>query len=135
MLQGLKHEHTALEAADENLTRLGDDLDVVLSAQSYHTWTREDLVTARDCLHAREQQCDQLATDRQATLREQRIPSTHHIDHEFTQYLYESLAVTYPVLTDIANLVETLRTAKRRVEGELSSRDTDLTRSPADPQD
>jgi|AntDeeMetageno50_2_1112565.scaffolds.fasta_scaffold02947_3 hypothetical protein len=132
LLQGLKNEHTALEAADETLTRLGTDLDDVLSARSFHTWTDEDLVATRDCLHAREQECDQLAADRQTTLQKQRIPSTHHIDHEFTQYLYESLPVTYPALTDIASLVETLRTAQRRVERTLTSRETDLMRSSPD---
>lgn len=132
LLQGLDDEHTALEAADENLTRLGADLDDVLSAHSFQTWATEDLVTARDCLHARQQECDQLAADRQDTLREQRIPSTHHIDLEFTQYLYETLAVTYPVLTDIASLVETLRTAQRNVERELRSRNTDFACSSSD---
>ena len=125
LLQGLNNEHTALKAADENLTRLGADLDDVLSAQSFHAWSNEDLADARDCLHARQQECDQLAADRQATLQKQRIPSTHHIDHEFTQYLYETLSVTYPVLTDIATLVETLRTAQRGVERELNSRNSE----------
>nr|WP_154019122.1 hypothetical protein [Halococcus agarilyticus] len=122
LLQGLKHEHTALEAADEHLTRLGADLDDILSAQSFHAWIDEDLATARDCLHTREAECDQLAADRQTTLNQQRIPSTRRIDHEFTQYLYESLPVTYPVLTDIASLAETLRTAQHGVERELRSR-------------
>jgi hypothetical protein len=122
LLQGLETEHTVLKAADENLTCLGADLDGVLSTQSFHAWSDEDLATARDCLHAREADCDQLAADRQATLQEQRVPSTHHIDHEFTQYLYETLPVTYPVLTDIASLAETLRTARRGIERTLSSR-------------
>jgi len=43
LLQGLKHEHSALEAADETLTRLGADLDGVLSAQSFDSWSDERL--------------------------------------------------------------------------------------------
>ncbi|EMA54771.1 DUF7260 family protein [Halococcus salifodinae] len=125
LLQGLNNERTALEATNENLTRLGADLDDVLSAQSFHTWTGEELATARECIHARQQECDQLAADRQATLQKQRIPSTHHIDHEFTQYLYESLPVTYPVLTDITSLVGTLRTAQHGVERALNARNSE----------
>lgn len=124
LLQGLKREQSALDAANENLTRLGADLDDVLSAQSFDAWSDEGLTRARDCLHERQQECDQLAADRQDTLREQRIPSTHHIDHEFTQYLYESLSVTYPVLADITSLAETLRTAHHGVERALKSRDS-----------
>ncbi|WP_449404498.1 DUF7260 family protein [Halococcus agarilyticus] len=52
------------------------------------------------------------------------MPGTHHIDHEFTQYLYETLPVTYPVLTDIASLVETLRTAQQGVERTLNARNS-----------
>ena len=124
LLQGLETERTALEAVNKNLTHLGTDLDDVLSAQSFHTWSNEDLADVRDSLRTRQQECDQLAIDRQATLQERRIPGTHHIDHEFTQYLYETLPVTYPVLTDIASLVETLRTTQQGVERALNARDS-----------
>ena len=125
LLQGLENEHSALKTADENLTRLGADLDDVFSAQSFHAWPDEDLATARDCLHTRQQECDEFAADRQATLREQRIPGTHHVDHEFAQYLYESLSVTYPVLTDIASLAETLHNAQQGVERALNARNSE----------
>lgn len=125
LLQGLNSERSALEAADEDLTRLGADIDDVLSARSFDSWTNEDLVVARDHLHTHERECDQLVVDRQATLHEQRVPSTHRIDLEFAEYLYQSLPVTYPVLTDIASLAETLHTARHDVERTLSSRDID----------
>jgi hypothetical protein len=125
LLQGLNSERSALEAADEDLTRLGADIDDVLSARSFNSWTNEDLVVARDHLHTHERECDQLVVDRQATLHEQRVPSTHRIDLEFAEYLYQSLPVTYPVLTDIASLAETLHTARHDVERTLSSRDID----------
>jgi hypothetical protein len=125
LLQGLETERTALKTADENLTRLGADLDDVLSPQSFHAWSDENLATARDFLHDREADCDQLVADRQATLNQQRIPSTHHIDHEFTQYLYETLPVTYPVLTDVANLTETLQNTHQSVKRALSERNSE----------
>jgi hypothetical protein len=125
LLQDLDSERTALNTADDNLARLGADPDDVLSARSFHAWPDEDLATARDCLHARQQECDQLAADRQATLREQRIPGTHHIDHEFAQYLYETLPITFPVLTDIASLAEMLHNAQKGIERALNARNSE----------
>jgi hypothetical protein len=131
LLQGLKHEHNALHSADEALSELGADLDDVLSAQSLQTWPDEELATVRKDLHERERECNRLATDRQDTLHEQRIPSTHHIDLEFIEYLYRSLSVTYPVLTDITSLTETLRTARDDVDDTLASRENSRIRSPS----
>lgn len=131
-LQGLNREHSALEAAEEDLTRLGTDLGDILSARSFDSWTNEDLVVARDHLHAHDRECDQLAADRQATLHEQRVPGTHRVDIEFTAYLYGSLSVTYPVLTDIASLAKTLHTARHDVERALDSRNIDDVRTAAD---
>nr|WP_237561114.1 hypothetical protein [Halococcus sediminicola] len=130
LLQGLENEHNALQSADEALTELGADLDDVLSAHSFQTWPDEELATVRKDLHARERECDRLAVDRQSTLHEQRVPSTHHIGLEFTEYLYRSLPVTFPVLADIASLTETLRTARQNVDHALASETNGCTHSP-----
>jgi hypothetical protein len=129
LLQGLKHEHNALQHADESLSELGADLNDVLSAQSLQTWPDEELATVQKDLQNREQECERLAADRQTTLHEQRVPSTHHIDLEFIEYLYRSLPVTYPVLTDISSLTETLRTARNDVDDTLASREDSRIRS------
>jgi hypothetical protein len=129
LLQGLKHEHSALRSADEALSELEADLDDVLSAQSLQTWPDEELTTAQKDLQDREQECERLAADRQDTLHEQRVPSTHHLDLEFTEYLYRSLPVTYPVLTDITSLTETLRTARDGIDDTLASRENSRIRS------
>ncbi|WP_435079690.1 DUF7260 family protein [Halococcus sp. AFM35] len=131
LLQGLKHEHSALQNADETLSELGADLDDILSAQSLQTWPDEELTTTQKNLHERERECNRLATDRQTTLHEQRVPSTHHIDLEFIEYLYRSLPVTYPVLTDITSLADTLRTACDDIDDTLSSRESSHIRSPS----
>ena len=125
LLQGLKDEHDALETAHENLIRIGADLENVLSTRSFHSWSDEDLVAARDHLHACERDCDRLAADRQDTLHEQRLPSAHRVDHEFNHYLYESLAVSYPVLIDVTSLVQTLRNSQRDLNRVLTSRHSD----------
>nr|WP_237561241.1 hypothetical protein [Halococcus sediminicola] len=131
LLQGLENEYNALQSADEALTELGADLDDVLSTHSFQTWPDEELATVRKDLHARERECDRLAADRQTTLHKQRVPSTHHIDLEFTEYLYRSLPVTYPVLTDIASLTETLRTARQNIDHALASETNASTHSSA----
>ena len=133
LLQGLKHEHSALQNADETLSELGADLNDILSAQSLQTWPDEELTTAKKNLHERERECNRLATDRQTTLHEQRVPSTHHIDLEFIEYLYRSLPVTYPVLTDITSLTDTLRTACDGINDTLASRENSPIRSPSAP--
>ena len=47
LLQGLKHEHSALHSTDEILSKLGAGLDDVLSAQSLQTWPDEELTTVQ----------------------------------------------------------------------------------------
>jgi len=123
LLQGLKHEHSALHNADEALSELGTGLDDVLAMQSLQTWSDEELATTQKNLQDREQECERLAADRQTTLHEQRVPSTHHIELEFVEYLYQSLSVDYPMLTDISNLAGTFRTARSTVEDTLASRE------------
>src|SRR5699024_6080693 len=105
------------------LSELGTGLDDVLAMQSLQTWSDEELATTQKNLQDREQECERLAADRQTTLHEQRVPSTHHIELEFVEYLYQSLSVDYPMLTDISNLAGTFRTARSTVEDTLASRE------------
>ncbi|GAA0466916.1 hypothetical protein MUK72_18395 (plasmid) [Halococcus dombrowskii] len=116
LLQGLKSEYSALETANEKLTRLGSDLDGIVGTCSFENWTDRELAGANERLRSRKHECKQLLTDRQATLSEQRVPSTHRTDHEFNEYLYGSLSVTYPVVSDTTSLIGTLRTAHQSVD-------------------
>lgn len=123
LLQGLKTEYSALETADEKLTCLGSALDELVGTCSFDNWTNSELADADERLRSRRHECEQLLTDRQATLSEQRVASTHHIDHEFNEYLYESLSVTYPVVSDTISLIDTLRTPRQNVEQALIGRE------------
>lgn len=125
LLQGLTSEHEALETADGKLTSLGTDLDGVVGTHSFENWTGTDLVSISERLRSRRRDCEQLLTDRQATLSEQRVPSTHRIDHEFSEYLYGSFSVTYPVIMDTLSLIDTLRTARQSVQQALTIRGFD----------
>ena len=125
LLQGLTSEYSALKTADEKLTRLGTNLDGIVGTRSFDSWTDGELVSANERLRSRRQECEQLLTDRQAILSEQRVPSTHRIDHEFSEYLYESLSVTYPIVSDTTSLIDTLLTVRQSVERALTSRELD----------
>jgi hypothetical protein len=122
-LQALKAEHSALETADEKLTRLGADLDGVVGTRSFDDWTDTELTGADERLRSRRRECEQLLVERQATLGEQRVASTHHNDHEFSEYVYEPLSVTYPVVSDTTGLIGTLRTALQSFEQALTARE------------
>jgi hypothetical protein len=126
LLQGLTSEHGAIETADEKLTRLGADLDGIVGRRSFENWTDTELVSTSECLRSRRRECEQLLTDRQATLGEQRVPSTHRIDHEFSEYLYGSLSATYPVITDTVTLVDVFRTAYQNVDDSLTNDEFNL---------
>lgn len=93
LLQGLKTQSNALETADEKLTRLDSDLDEIVGKHLFENWTDTELDGADERLRSRGHKCEQLLTGRQATLNEQRVPSTHRIDHGFNEYLYDSLSV------------------------------------------
>jgi hypothetical protein len=123
LLQGLKSERSALKTADEKLTRLGSDLDGIVGTRSFENWTDTELADADERLRSHKRECEQLLTDRQATLSEQRVPSTHRIEHEFSEYLYGSLSVTYPVVSDATSLIDTLHTAHQSVDRTLTGRE------------
>lgn len=118
-LSALEDEASALQAANERLTDLGSEFADLLAARSLEAWSRKELLASRRRVRAGERECDELAADRQSTLRGQRVPAVQHIDLEFTIYLYQSLSVTYPVLADITNLAETLCSVRPQIDDEL----------------
>jgi hypothetical protein len=119
-LSALEDEASALQAADKRLTDLGSEFGDLLAARSLEGWSSEELLDRRQQVCAGERECEELAADRQSTLREQRVPAVQHIDLEFTIYLYRSLSVTYPVLADITDLADTLRSTRSQIDTELS---------------
>jgi len=123
LLQGLNSGNSTLETANEKLTRLGSDLGGIVGTRSFENWTDTELADVDERLRSHKQECEQLLTDRQATLSEQRVPSTHRIDHGFSEYLYGSLSVTYPVVSDTTSLIDTLRTAHQSVDRALTGRE------------
>lgn len=118
-LSALEDEASALQTADERLADLGSEFSDLLAAHSLEAWASEELLASRQQVRAGERECEKLAVDRQSTLHGQRIPAVQHIDLEFTTYLYQSLSVTYPVLADITNLTETLRSSRSQIDDAL----------------
>lgn len=116
----LTRETEALQAAEGTITTLGAVIDT-LDSRSLESWSSADLTDAHNRLLTAEERCEELASDRQATLRSRGLPGPTpvDIDHDLAEYLYQSLSVTYPVLADITDLAETLQTERRRVERAL----------------
>jgi uncharacterized protein YifE (UPF0438 family) len=119
-LDSLSTETEDLRSAEQMITEIGTNLDT-LNARSLETWTITDLTESREQMLAAEQQCDELAATRQTTLQNSRSPGPTPADLNLNEYLYESLPVTYPVLSDLADLTDTLHTERSRVERAISS--------------
>lgn len=114
-LDSLSKETENLRSMDKTITEIGTNLDT-LNARTLETWTRTDLTESCEQILAAEEQCEELAATRQAILQNSRSPGPTPSDLNFNEYLYESLPVTYPVLSDLANLTNTLKTEQSRVE-------------------
>lgn len=87
-----------------------------MNRQPLTDWSQHEIYSGYDRLQEFETQCDELAADRQAELRSQRVQDAKHYGENFNEYLYKSLSVTYPVLADIAEIKSLLQTARRSLE-------------------
>lgn len=119
-LKTLSRETEDLRSVDELITEIGSDLDT-LNIRSLETWAIVDLTESHNQLLATEERCEELLTMRQTTLQNPRIPGPTPNDLDLNEYLYQSLSITYPVLADLADFVDTLRTERSRIERTLYS--------------
>ena len=110
----LRQMRDALEAVDSTLTEMNQ--------RPLTAWSTGEIISTYERLSEFQTQCDDLAAERQAELRSQRIPGPSHTDEELNEYLYESLSVTYPVLADLAELSSLIHTARQRLEQVLITR-------------
>jgi hypothetical protein len=113
-LQVLTRETENLRSADDRIATIGDNFQT-LAADSLETWTPAELTESREQLHAAEEHCEKLATKRQSTVQTSRIPGPTSHDIDLSEYLYQPLAVTYPVLADLAEMTDILHTERSRV--------------------
>jgi hypothetical protein len=113
----LAREVESLRAAEETITALGSALDT-LDARSLESWSPVALADSYERLLTAEERCEELASERQATLHSHGLPGPTPVDPDLdlTEYLYQSLPVTYPVLADLADLADTLGGERHRVE-------------------
>jgi hypothetical protein len=119
-LKSLSRETEDLRSVNELITEIGSNLDT-LNIRSLETWAIADLTESHNQLLAAEERCEELSTMRQSTLQNPRIPGPTTNDLDLNEYLYQSLSITYPVLADLADLADTLRTERSRVECTLCS--------------
>lgn len=123
-LQVLSRETENLQSADDRIATIGSNLDT-LAADSVETWKTAELAESRAQLRTAEERCEELATERQSTVQTPRIPGPTPNEIDLNEYLYQSLSVTYPVLADLAEMAETLRTERSRVNCALERAEND----------
>jgi hypothetical protein len=121
LLSALDHEADNLQHARDTLTEMNTTL-TEMNQRPLGAWSPTELRSTDERLADFEAQCDDLATDRQAELRSQRIPGPNRADEELNEYLYRSLSVTYPVLADLAEFRSLLATARQHLERALITR-------------
>lgn len=115
LLNTLNHEAENLQRAREAFKEMNSIL-TEMNEQPLAAWSQHEIFSGYDQIQEFETGCDELASDRQTELRSRRSHEVNYDHEEFTEYLYEALPVTYPVLTDIAELNSLLQTARRRLE-------------------
>lgn len=129
--RAIESRTTLLSAFDreaDDLQQMRDTLETVNSSliemnqRPLTAWSTDEIISTYKRLSEFQTQCDDLAAERQAELRSQRIPGPSHTDEELNEYLYESLSVTYPVLADLAKLSSYLHMARQRLEQALITR-------------
>jgi protein subunit release factor A len=115
LLNTLDREADTLQHAREELTEMNTAL-TEMNQHPLEAWSTTELRSVDERLADFETHCENLAAERQAELRSQRIPGPHHGDEDLNEYLYKSLPVTYPVLADLAEFTSLLITARQHLE-------------------
>ncbi|PSP71933.1 hypothetical protein BRC86_13995 [Halobacteriales archaeon QS_3_64_16] len=123
----LTRETESLQTAEETITALGSALET-LDARSLESWSPVELADSYEQLLTAEDRCEELVSERQTTLHSHGLPGPMPIDSDLdlTEYLYQSLSVTHPVLADLADLADTLRGERQRVERAMQACETHL---------
>lgn len=119
----LDEEATALDEAVTTLEEIGDTV-TTLNTHTLAEWPSTELADMQNQTETLEHRCDKLAHDRQLTLQtpQHNLASRRFEGREFRKYLYASVAVTYPILADIALLGGSVQTTRQRLERALSLR-------------
>jgi hypothetical protein len=121
LLSALDHEASDLQQMCDTLEAVNSTL-TEMNQRPLTAWSTDEIISTYERLSELQTQCDDLAAERQAELRSQRIPGPSHTDEELNKYLYKPLSVTYPVLADLAELSSLLHTARQRLEQALITR-------------
>jgi hypothetical protein len=121
-----RRERRALDRAGQTLSGLQNDLVAIESRPLADCGTVE-LRTLRDDVAELERRCDRLVADRQrGDLHTAAILLSKSSGGSLSQFLYESLAVTYPVLHNAARIGRQLADLDDRVERHLGDRTTGI---------
>lgn len=109
----LEREADCLRDCRESMAGIETTLYRIVSPSGEPT-DRTDEATA-DRLLELERECESVLERRQRYVRNQAIPALQGDDEiDLQEYLYDGLDVVYPVLSDLADCVETIRDARRQ---------------------
>lgn len=109
-------ERESIDTAAETLVPVAEEVDE-LSTMSFQKRSFGALDAYRSRLEVLERKCETVSDRRQATVFEQR--RTRWVPEEvpdIAQYFYQELAVDYPVMSSVADLVDVISELRRRIE-------------------
>lgn len=122
-LSTLDDERDALEAAQGTLEDVRTDLEHA-TARLISDFSLDGLISIHSHLEETERRCEALLEERQR----QRVDGHAEVDaprttvKDLQTYLYQPLAVTYPVLSETTALVARVRRVRERISKELGTR-------------
>ncbi|WP_277554008.1 DUF7260 family protein [Halobaculum limi] len=118
----LQRERTALERAGTTLSALRDDL-AAIGSRPFVECQYTELRAVREDLQAIERQCERLVTERQTgDFHTAAILLSRESGGSLSQFLYDSLEVTYPILHDAASVGNRVADLRRRIDEQLARR-------------
>lgn len=121
-LEILDHEAASLTEAHEELSTIETAVSE-LANPPFETWEFTELTTARDRLLAFEDDCDELAHQRQHFI-DERVPThTLHLEGTLDNYLYQPCDCMHPVLSAIATCLDRIQRIRRWIEQALTQVD------------
>ena len=119
LLHVLDEEHSVLRECENALTTIEERVNSLLAVPRYDL-TYDELIERYHRIQSWREDCENLVQDRQShrTIGHAATFDTRLVS-DLNEYLYRSLEVTYPVLSDGTRLLTRLDTSLNRLESEL----------------
>ena len=123
LVASIDEEERSIRSAQQTLGDVEDSL-VSMAARPITDRSYDELLATYDRLDGLETRCQDYLTERQHQIHDQpfnRGGVQENAPDSLQEYLYGPLSVSYPVLADGANLIDQIRTARRRVASAIAT--------------